>query len=469
MAENDRTHNPDEADPPGTWSAGRRLARIALAPIERFLAVEASSGIVLLVAAAAALAWANSPRGDSYLALWHTPLGLRVGPWSFERDLHFLVNDGLMTLFFFVVGLEIRREIHHGELSEPKRAALPLAAALGGMLAPAGIFLALNGAATARGWGVPMATDIAFAVGVLALLGRRVPPALRVLLLALAVIDDVGSIVVIALFYSAGIAWTGLLVVALGMGAIIVLQRFGVRTSAAYVVPGLVVWAGAYAAGVHPTLAGVIVGLMTPVRAGLRPERFFQSADSSVAALRGRGFADEHAVLPHIDDLTQALKQAISPVERLQHLLHGWVAFGVMPLFAFANAGVQLDGLSLSGDGLAVFLGVSLGLVAGKPIGILAASWVCVRLGLAALPRGVTWRQAALVGLVGGIGFTMAIFIAQLAFAGDGVLDAAKAGILAASGSAALAALISGRFLLPAQVSGEAARSAEEAETSTAT
>jgi NhaA family Na+:H+ antiporter len=209
----------DTTHPPGSWAPARQLVRRAWAPVERFLAVEAAGGIVLLVAAALALVWANSPARDSYSALWHVPLGLHIGPWSFERDLHFWINDGLMTIFFFVVGLEIRREMHAGELSELRRATLPLAAALGGMLAPALIYAALNrGLPSAGGWGVPMATDIAFAVGVLALLGKRVPPALRILLLALAVIDDVGAIIVIAVFYSGGLAWSGLGLVLLGPG-----------------------------------------------------------------------------------------------------------------------------------------------------------------------------------------------------------------------------------------------------------
>lgn len=247
--------------PPGSWAPARKLARKALAPVEHFLSVEAASGVVLLIVALVALAWANSPWRDRYVSLWHTPLGLRLGPWSFERDLHFWINDGLMTVFFFVVGLEIRREIHHGELSELRRATLPLAAALGGMMTPALVFFAFNhGRPSVEGWGVPMATDIAFAVGVLALLGKRVAPALRVLLLALAVIDDVGAILVIALFYASGFSALGVVVAATGVVAIVAMQKVGVRSPWAYVVPAVVIWGGAYAAGVHPTLAGVVVG-----------------------------------------------------------------------------------------------------------------------------------------------------------------------------------------------------------------
>src|SRR5262245_8219181 len=254
------------APPPGSWGPALRARRGLFSPVERFLAVEAASGILLVLAAAAALAWANSPWSASYSALWHTPIGLRIGAFAFERDLHFWINDGLMAVFFFVVGLEIRREIHAGELADLRRAALPLAAALGGMVVPALIYAAFNaGRATLGGWGIPMATDIAFALGVLTLLGARVPTALRILLLALAVIDDVGAILVIALFYSSGIALAGLAAMGAGLLGVLLLQAFGVRSRLAYALPALVVWSGAYAGGVHPTLAGVVLGLLTPV------------------------------------------------------------------------------------------------------------------------------------------------------------------------------------------------------------
>jgi NhaA family Na+:H+ antiporter len=441
---------PHKPDPPESSERTRRIAKKVLAPIERFLAIEAASGIVLLVAAAIALAWANSPFQESYQHLWHTPLGLRVGPWSFERDLHFVINDGLMTVFFFVVGLEIRREMHGGELSELRRAALPLAAALGGMLAPALIYVALNhDLSSASGWGVPTATDIAFALGALALLGKRVAPALRVLLLALAIVDDIGAIVVIALFYSAGINMTGVLLALAGMVVISGMKKLGVRVPLAYVTPALLVWTGAYIAGVHPTLAGVIVGLMTPVRAWFGPEGFLDQAAASVRELRDRDHTPtEHEMMPHLDTLQTAQREAVSPVERLQHALHGWVAFGIMPLFALANAGVALGGASLEGEGQAVFLGVVFGLVVGKPLGILGVSWIAVRSGIAALPRGLGFLHVAVVGTVAGIGFTMAIFIAQLAFTSAELLATAKLAVLCASGIAALLGLVLGYALL---------------------
>jgi NhaA family Na+:H+ antiporter len=447
-----RTTPPAGGAPPGSWPPARQLARRALAPVEGFLAVEASSGILLLAAAALALVWANSPWRESYGALWHTPIGVRIGDFAFERSLHFWINDGVMTIFFFVVGLEIRREIHRGELSELRRAALPLAAALGGMLLPAAVFVALNfGRESIVGWGIPMATDIAFAVGVLTLLGSRVPAALRVLLLALAVIDDVGAILVIAVFYSSGIAVTGFLVLGAGIAAIVAMQALGVRSPWAYVPPGAVVWAGAYAAGIHPTLAGVAVGLMTPVRAWFGREAFIERADASVAAVREHEAADERALLPHLEELDKARREAVSPVERIEYALHGWVAFGVMPLFALANAGVSLGDASFSGESLLVLLGVAGGLVLGKPLGILALSWLAHRLRLAELPPGMTWPQVGLVGVVAGIGFTMSIFIASLAFPAGTNLETAKVGILIASGAAAALAYGLGRSILPVE------------------
>ena len=436
-------------DPPGSWWAARRLARLALAPMERFLAVEAASGILLLVAAAIALVWANSPWSESYTAVWHAPFGVRLGSFSFERDLHFWINDGVMTVFFFVVGLEIRREIYRGELRDLQRAVLPLAAAGGGMVIPACIFLALNwGRESANGWGIPVATDIAFAVGVLTLLGRRVPPALRILLLTLAVIDDVGAVLVIAIFYSSALEPFGFLVLGTGMAAIVAMQVLGVRSPWAYVPPSGLVWSGAYAAGIHPTLAGVAIGLMTPVRAWLGPGHFIARAEASVAALQRQDGEDERATLALIDRLDEARREAVSPVERIEHALHRWVAFGAMPVFALANAGVALGSASLEGDSLFVFLGVSVGLVLGKPLGVLGLCWLTTTLGLGALPKGITWLHVGLLGVVAGIGFTMSVFIAQLAFPDGAHLETAKLGVLIGSGAAALFAFLLGRIIL---------------------
>jgi NhaA family Na+:H+ antiporter len=417
--------------PPGSWPAARSAARRLLSPVERFLSIEAASGIVLLAAALIALVWANSPWHAGYEALLHTPIGLRAGGFGFERDVHFWINDGLMVVFFFVVGLEIKRELHAGELSELRRAALPAFAALGGMIVPAGIYLVLNaGTPAVVGWGVPMATDIAFAVGVLALLGKRVPPALRILLLALAVMDDVGSIVVIAIFYSSGFSLAGLAVAVLGIAIIVLMQKFGVRSPWAYLPAALVTWVGTYATGVHPTIAGVAVGLLTPVHAW-------------------------------------AGREAAPPVERLHHALHRSVAFGIMPLFALANAGVVLGNAGLDGGGFRVLLGVLLGLVLGKPLGVMMFAWLAVRARLAALPAGVRWSGMAVVGFAAGIGFTMALFIAALAFSSGPLLEVAKLGILGASAIAAVIGSIAGRVLLSGPPAAKAAQSLAEAEAST--
>lgn len=461
---------PLSSSPPEAWEPLLRLVRRAGRPLERFLRIEAASGILLLVAAAVALTWANSPWAESYVRLWHTPLGIRIGSFTFERSLEWFVNDGLMVIFFFVVGMEIRREIHHGELSEWRRASLPVAAALGGMVAPAALYLAFAGSpATRSGWGVPMATDIAFAVGILALLGRRVPAALRVLLLALAVIDDLGAIVVIAVFYSSGVELFGLLVAALGFVGVFAMQRIGVRAKLAYVVPAVVAWAGIYAAGIHPTIAGVIVGLVTPVRAWLGPDGFMVGVRQELEHLSQgtRGALSSHdlaATLRHVD---VARREAMSPAESLIEMLHPWVAFGIMPVFALANAGVTVSGGSLDATSWTVVTAVAVGLVIGKPLGVLVACWVTLRFRIGTLPVGMTYRHLVVLGFVAGVGFTMALFIAQLAFTDAHLLAAAKIGVLAASGAAAILALVLGRVLLaPTAVAG-AAQTADEAESMT--
>ena len=440
--------------PPEASPLAHRTVRRLLAPVQAFLQIEAASGIALMIATALALVWANSPWAHSYHDLWHLPVGLGVGEWSFVRPLHFWVNDVLMAVFFFVVGLEIRRELHAGELSDLKRATLPLAAALGGMLLPAGIYAVLNyGRAGIHGWGVPMATDIAFAVGVLALLGPRVPPALRILLLALAVIDDIGAIVVIAIFYTDGVAPSGLGVAAAGGLGILLLQRIGLRSAWHYVPAGAVVWVGLYQAGVHPTLCGVIVGLMTPARAWVGAEGFSAQAAPLVA---DAGKQSPHELLGVLDEIERLRREAVPPTVYLVHHLHRLVAFAIMPLFALANAGVSLGGADLSGDGLFVFLGVAVGLVVGKTFGIFLACRLTAALGLSALPRDARWTGVVLVGITAGIGFTMSLFVAQLAFPPGALLETAKLAILVGSTVAALVGLAYGRLTLRPRAPDEA-------------
>ncbi|HEX7842579.1 MAG TPA: Na+/H+ antiporter NhaA [Kofleriaceae bacterium] len=407
---------PDPTLPPGAWAPAHAAVRRLLSPLQRFLQVEAASGLVLIAATAIAVIWANSPWSPSYVAIRHTELSLTLGAWRFGRPLEFWINDGLMTIFFFVVGLEIRREMYQGALRERRRAALPIAAACGGMLVPAAIYAACNlGRAGHAGWGVPMATDIAFAVGVLTLLGRRIPPGGRVLLLAIAAIDDIGAILVIAIFYSQGVALEGFLLAGTGLAAIAVLKAIGIRSPAAYVLPGVVVWMGTLAAGVHPTLAGVILGLLTPVRAWSRAR----------------------------DDL-----EPESPAARLEQALHRWVAFGIMPIFALANAGVDLGGASLRGDAGLVFAGVVAGLVVGKPTGILVACRLGSLLRVAARPTHVSRDGLVVTGMVAGIGFTMSLFIADLAFKPGPLLETAKLAIFVGSLVAAALGLAKGSRLV---------------------
>lgn len=441
-----------ESIPPGASPRARRLARQLLRPIDRFLHVEASSGIILLVAAMAALIWANSPWAAHYEHLLHTPVSLGFGEHILARSVHFWVNDILMVVFFFVVGLEVRRELFEGQLSELRRAALPVAAALGGMLVPAAIYLSFNaGSVSSRGWGTPMATDIAFAVGVLALLGRRVPPALRVLLLALAIIDDIGAILVIALFYSTGIAWGGLALGATGIVIVLAMQRFGVRTPFLYVLPGILLWSGILYAGIHPTIAGVILGLLTPVRSWFGQEGFHKEAEHALRSLRDLGAeVDPRRLLPVLERVNVASREAIPPVTRIEAALHPWVAFGIMPIFALANAGVSLDGIGTPvPESASIALGIGVGLVVGKPLGVVLFSWLAVRLGLASLPRGVSWGGVLVVGCVAGIGFTMALFIAALAFTDASMLSIAKLAVLLASVVAGTVAIVTGIRLLP--------------------
>jgi NhaA family Na+:H+ antiporter len=424
--------------------------------LERFLHVEAVSGVVLLLAAAAALLWANSPAGESYEHLWHTPLMFGFGAHVISQSLHFWINDALMTIFFLVVGLEIRREIYEGALANLRLATLPLAAALGGVALPALIYVGLNAEPELRqGWAVPTATDIAFAVGVLALLGKSIPSSVRILLLALAIIDDIAAVLIIALFYSSGLNVAGVGLALVGILLVLTLQRLGIGAAWAYVVPGAVVWAGFLHFGIHPTLAGVILGLMTPVVPLIRRER---PIDAVTRALQefgqrvqsGESESDPRLLLEPAKQLKRAQREILPPVIRVQAALHPYVAYGIMPLFALANAGVALGGFEFHDPGAqTVMLGVFIGLVLGKPIGIVVASWSAVRLGWCTLPLDTTWRGIWLVGCLGGIGFTMSIFISNLAFDDPAMLGAAKLGVLTASACAAILGLSVGRFLMP--------------------
>lgn len=422
------------------------LTQRALTSIEKFFHIEAVSGTVLLLAAAIALIWANSAFSDSYDAVWHAPLGLNIGPYAFSQSLHFWINDGLMTIFFLVVGMEIRREIHDGALSNIRQAALPIFAALGGVMVPAIIYTTLNfEGERLAGWAVPTATDIAFAVGLLALLGRSIPGTVRVFLLALAIIDDVIAVLIIAFFYSGGLDYSGFAVAGVGIAFVLMLQRMGFGSAYAYVLPGLIVWLGLLKTGAHPTLAGVVLGLLTPVRStpmSVPAEILLTRSSQSFGNPEIFGKMGSHEIALQLRGVRLAQREMLAPVTRVQMSLHPWVAFGVMPLFALANAGVAFGGINFDADGVTwVMIGVALALILGKPVGVMSFSWLAVRLGLCQLPPGVTWGGIALVGLLAGVGFTMSIFIAMLAFPNPNLLGAAKLGVLAGSATSAVIGL----------------------------
>jgi NhaA family Na+:H+ antiporter len=407
-------------------------------PLSRFLHVEAASGVVLLLCAAVALIAANSAWSESYLAFWKTPLGFSIGDFSVVHSLKHWINDGLMALFFFVIGLEVKRELVLGELRDLRRAALPVSAALGGMIVPAAIYLLLQGGeAGARGWGIPMATDIAFVVGCLAILGDRVPKILRVVLLSLAIVDDIGAILVIAVGYTESLDVTMLLLGFLGLAIIFVLGRSGVRSFGVYVVLGTLVWFAFHESGVHATIAGVLLGLLTPARSYVSEGALADVLERAREVLHG----GDWQVLPHRSDavrsFTHTAREVISPVEYLEGALHPWSSFVIMPIFALANAGIPIEASALA-DTTAI--AVTMGLVLGKPLGILLASWLVVKLVLKELPQGLTWKALAGGSCLAGIGFTMALFIAELALEGD-ELSAAKIGVLVASAIAAVLGL----------------------------
>ncbi|HTN77997.1 MAG TPA: Na+/H+ antiporter NhaA [Pirellulaceae bacterium] len=421
----------------------RRWAR----PLVRFLHIESASGFVLLACAAAAIALANSPWAEAYHAFWHTHLAISLGSWSLDYSLEHWVNDGLMTIFFFVVGLEIKRELVAGELREFRKAALPVMAAIGGMLAPAGIYLLLrHGQPGEQGWGIPMATDIAFVVGALAILGRRVPIGLKILLLALAIVDDLGAVLVIAFFYTSDIALWWLAAAAVGLFAIWLMNGIGVRSVAIYLFVGAAIWLAFVKSGVHPTIAGVMLGLLTPARAWILPstlQALFHQAVDTLSEHDNR--APQRDMLK---ELQTATLEAEPPLERLENSLHPWMAFGVMPIFALANAGVVIEPSAL-GDPIA--WSVAAGLVLGKPLGIFVFCWVAVRIGLARLPAGVNWPVLLGAGCLAGIGFTMSLFIASLALEGD-QLAAGKIGTLGGSVISAIVGFSLLQWLMPPYV-----------------
>jgi NhaA family Na+:H+ antiporter len=431
-----------------------------LRPLQAFLSAESAGGVLLLLAALVALAWANSPWGAGYEALWHSYARINVGTFTYGMSLAHWVNDGLMVIFFLLVGLEIKRELLLGELASFRRASLPVAAAAGGMIVPAGIYAAFNaGGPGAAGWGVPMATDIAFAVGVLALVGRALPISVKVFLLAVAIVDDLGAVLVIAVFYTQQISIPALALAGGFLLALVLLNVLRVHSPAPYLVLGIGMWAATLASGVHATVAGVLLAFTIPATRQVDERTFVDY----VGRMLGRFDRDAKSTPDKItDDQSHALKameeaaQAVqTPLARLEHALLKPVNFLIVPLFALANAGVDVRTGGTAALSSPIAWGVLLGLLVGKPVGILLASWGAVKSGLAALPAGATWRQIVGVSVLCGIGFTMSLFVANLAFVGqDDRLTAAKLGILAAS---AVSGIAGGALVAASQGKGRAA------------
>jgi Na+:H+ antiporter, NhaA family len=413
--------------------------------LERFVHNETSGSVLLFAATIAALLWANSPWSASYVALWKLPLQLGRRP-LLAMDLHHWIDDGLMALFFLVIGLEIKREIVKGELSSFRQAALPIMAALGGMMLPALLYFALNRSGLgARGWGIPMATDIGFAMGVLALLGKRIPSGLRVFMLALAIVDDVGAILVIAFFYTPRISLPTLTAAA-GLLALLVALSMRRAPISVYAAVGFVFWAAVLSSGVHATIAGVILGLVAPISPKFRPEELAESAELLLKSFRAQILnQDKSSAEATLSSLDQLLRGTDSIAERMERALHPWVCFLVLPLFALASAGVSLSTEQLkSAFSSPIALGVFLGLVVGKAVGITAVSFLAVKSNIARMAGGLTWAGITGVGILAGVGFTVALFISGLSFGDETLVATAKVAVLAAS----LAAGIIGYFCL---------------------
>ncbi len=402
--------------------------------LREFLAAEVVGGAVLVAAAVAAVVWANSPRQHAYHQLWSTELAMTLGRWHLQLNLQQWVDEGLMAVFFLVVGLEVKRELLHGELRDRRRAALPVVAAAGGMLVPAMLYAAINaGGAGSGGWGIPMATDIAFAVGVLALVAPGIPAAGRVFLLTLAIVDDIGAIVVIAVFYSDALALPWLAAAVGCVLGVIVLRQCRLRFTPIYVTLGVAMWLALHAAGIHATIAGVVMGLLAPAEPML---------DAEV-------IATQHAELTDVSTPTAAqtttrlARHAVSELEWLEQALHPWTSLLIVPLFALANAGVTLTAASLQGSVTSgVTVGVLVALVAGKTIGIAGASWLAIHAGVAELPAELRWRHVLGLAALGGIGFTVSLFIAHLAFSDPVQAVDATIGIFAASIAATIVAAV---------------------------
>lgn len=432
------------------------LARRILYPLLDFIKAESFSGILLMFITLIALAWANSPWAQSYTDTWLTPITIALGDYGLTKASLLWINDGLMAIFFFVVGLEIKRETMVGELASLKSAAFPVTAALGGMFVPAGIFAVLNlNGAGLDGWGIPMATDIAFALGIMTLLGNRVPVSLKLFLIAYAIVDDIGAVLVIALFYTAKVNFLSMWIALLVFGVLFILNVLRVRNIWVYVLLGVVMWVAFLKSGIHATVAGILLAITVPGRSRITKEEFYSSTNEVLHELGDSGIAngsepnqvpDEETYQGAVHTIESNCEKALSPMHRLEHGLHPWVAYAIMPIFALANAGIFIDADLIGGLSSALPIGIILGLVLGKPLGILLFAWLASATGIATKPRTFSWMHLIGAGLLGGVGFTMSIFIANLAFAGSPLLPLSKLAILCASLVAGVVAYFILRF-----------------------
>ena len=428
-------------------------------PFAEFFRLEASGGILLLLAAISALILANSPLGPGYFAFWNSPFTVGGGEWALTKPIILWVNDGLMAVFFFVVGLEIKREILIGELSSFRKAVVPIMAAIGGMVVPALVYLVFNGGQpSARGWGIPMATDIAFALGILALMGKGAPIGLKVFLTAVAIIDDIGAVLVIALFYTSKVSLTALGIGAAVLVVLAILNRMGTRSPVPYILLGVVLWLAVLKSGVHATVAGVVMAFFIPAQRALDEKTFLEHAQAMLKMFSEGGpgsgrmpSAQQRHAIQSLECLSLA---AEAPLARLEERLHPWVAFFIIPVFAFANAGVTVEAGTTGLLQDSIMLGVSLGLFLGKPVGVLFFTWLAVRTGMGALPRNVGWTQIAGAAALCGVGFTMSLFIGSLAFENPVFIAHGKVGILLGSALSAILGAVLLRMARKEQPSG---------------
>jgi Na+:H+ antiporter, NhaA family len=412
-----------------------------LKPLNEFLHQEASGGILLIIFTVVALAWANSPWFESYHHLWHTHIVLAIGNLiTFDYSIHHWINDGLMVIFFFTVGLEIKRELLVGELSSIQKASLPIAAALGGMIVPAVLYVVFNiGGEGSGGWGIPMATDIAFVVGIMALLGPRVPLTLKVFVLALAIADDIGAVLVIAIFYTSEIFIWALVLAAVILIILALLNKLGTKSLIPYTVLGIILWMAFLKSGVHATIAGILLAFAIPASARYNTKRFSDKTRELLNKFDGTGEHGENVLSNEgrqtdVMAIEENCKKILTPLQRFEHGLHPWVSYLIIPLFALANAGVTFAGMDIfNAITSPVSLGIIVGLFVGKQLGIFSFSWIAVKLKLGSLPEGVNWKKIYAAGILAGIGFTMSLFIAGLAFSNETLIDLSKIGVLTGS------------------------------------